>query len=111
MKTILLIALAGLACATTAQAQVSCYRLGNYTTCNGPDNHSTTITELSPGKGVITTDRDMQPYTLFPSVQPDRQRSSGYAIDSLEPLDRLDRLDSILNDDLLLLPLFPAGLD
>jgi hypothetical protein len=106
MNTLLLSLATVLALTTAAEAQVTCYRLGQYTTCNGPDRQSTTLTELSPGRGIITTDHDAQPYTVFPSAQPDRHRDLNHAI---EQLDRLDSYDPYRHDDSLS-PFLPLGL-
>lgn len=109
MNTLLLALATMLTLASVADAQVSCYRLGQYTTCNGPDRQSTTITELSPGRGVVTTDHDMQPYTVFPSAQPSRSRDLNHALDQLDQLDQLDTYDLYRHDDSLS-PFLPLGL-
>lgn len=75
-----------------AEAQIACSNLGGGTLyCDGPRG-STSITELSPGMGIITRQgRDgsssMDPYTI---IGQDRHRSGG-----IEPLERLERLPSL----------------
>ncbi len=84
-----------------AQGQISCYRLGQYLTCNGPDRQSTTRTEISPDRGVITTEDDVIPYTIFPDESRERSRRLDRLLDDNRDERRRSRED---HDEFL--PLF-----
>jgi hypothetical protein len=55
----------------TSQAQTYCSNLGSVTICDGG---STTITPLGRNGGVITTDRDVIPYSIMPAPPSSRER-------------------------------------
>ena len=69
------------------EAQVTCSQYGNTVYCDGKNPVS--ITEFSPGMGIIQTDKDTIPYTIIGGD--DRKRSS---FDST-PLPTLDTLDPL----------------
>lgn len=63
--TLLMLALFGLP--SVALSQVTCSRLANSLVCSGPDGRRSTITELSPGQGIIRDgDGTVTPYTILP---------------------------------------------
>jgi|SRR6478672_1886434 len=99
-----------------ALPQISCFGYtGGMTSCSGPRSN-TLITPLSPTQGIVQGDRDghsyMEPYTIFPPSSSARDSFSSRRDDSfsslpIEPLDRLDLLDSDRHSDLLNDPLLP----
>ena len=74
-----------------AEAQIACSNLGGGTTYCSSSSGSTSITELSPGMGIITRQgRDcsssMDPYTI---IGQDNNSRSSYSRQPIEPLERL----------------------
>ena len=81
----ILILLLALSVPVIADAQIFCSNLGGGTTyCNTPRG-SSSITELSPGMGIIQTEGETIPYTI---IGQDNRRSS-YSSDRLPELERL----------------------
>lgn len=65
---ILLLLLVILCLPSVALSQLTCSQLANSLVCSGADGRHTTITELSPGQGVIRDGEGMvTPYTILPS--------------------------------------------
>ena len=88
---ILLLLIIGLSVPVIADAQIFCSQLGGGTTVCDSASGSTSITELSPGQGIITRQgRDgsssMDPYTI---IGRDDERRSSYGSERLPELERL----------------------
>lgn len=86
---ILLVLLAFTAMSAPAYSQISCFQYaGGVTSCDTPRGN-TTITELSPGQGIITQQgrhgSTIEPYTI---IGQDRERRSGYSSTPFLGLDR-----------------------
>ena len=77
-----------LAVPALVEAQVTCSRYGDTVYCDGKKPVS--ITEFSPGMGIIQTEKDTVPYTILG----DRDRRSAYTPYDSTPLKELDPLPS-----------------
>lgn len=91
-------------------AQIACFNYGTTVSCQGP-NETTTITEFSPGQGVIRdSDGNLSPYTVMPPRDSHRERRSDNFSLGLEPLESLPTLRD--SGDLPSFPsLLPLGLE
>ena len=91
---------------TISESQTVCFQYaGGVISCDRGEGRNTTQVPFTKDSGIITTEKSLEPYTLFPPGDSSPSRPLDRAIRPLDPLPSLDfksRRDDPFRDDPLL---------
>ena len=90
---------------TISESQTVCFQYAcGVISCDRGEGRNTTQVPFTRDSGVITTEKSLEPYTIFPPADSSRTRPLDSAIRPLDPLPSLDfksRRDDPLSDPLI----------
>jgi hypothetical protein len=86
---------------TLSYSQTVCFRYqGGMVSCDGPHGQHSTQVPFTKDSGIISTEKSLEPYTIFPPADSSRSRPLDRAIRPLDPLEFKSRRDDPFRDPL-----------